>query len=117
MRALFQILIGIATPSTVASSTSRQRPEHRLRRKVEEVRVAPARADRLAQQFERDRRADEHHLPVDLEAAHHLPRAAMDACEDERREVPDGFLRAELAQAAAGEPAADGEGERAALRR
>ncbi len=36
----------------------------------------------------------------------------MKAGEDERREVPDRFLRAQLAQAAAGEPAADGERQR-----
>ena len=41
-----------------------------------------------------------------------LPDAAGQRREDERREVPDRFLRAQLAQAAAGEPAADGEGQR-----
>ena len=36
----------------------------------------------------------------------------MQPREDERREVPDRFLGTELAQAAAGEPAADGERQR-----
>ena len=42
----------------------------------------------------------------------HLPGAPGQAGEDERREVPDGFLRTELAEAAAGEAAADGERQR-----
>ena len=41
-----------------------------------------------------------------------LPDARGQAGEDERREVPDRFLRTELAQAAAGEAAADREGQR-----
>ncbi len=36
---------------------------------------------------------------------------------DKRREVPDGFLRAQLAQAAAGKAAADGKRQRAPFRR
>ena len=43
------------------------------------------------------------------------PDAAVQAGEDERREVPDVRLRAQFAQPAAGEAAADGEGERAEL--
>ncbi len=38
---------------------------------------------------------------------------AVEAGEEERREVPDRFRRADLAQAAAGEAAPDGEGQRA----
>ena len=58
---------------------------------------APARAETLPQQFEQHRREQQHDLPVDLHGAHHLPRPAMEPGEDERREVPDRFLRAELA--------------------
>ena len=63
--------------------------------------IGPALADGLTQQLERDRREQQHDLPVDLQRADHLPGAAMQRREDERREVPDGFLGAELAQAAA----------------
>src|SRR5713226_2367714 len=51
-------------------------------------------------------------LPVYIEAPHHFPCAAMQAGEDEWREVPDRFLRAQFAQAASSEPAADREGQR-----
>ena len=73
--------------------------------------LAPPLAERLAQQLEADGGEEQHHLPVDLQAAQHVPRAAVEPREDEGREVPDGFLRAECAQAAAGEPAADRKGQ------
>ena len=58
-----------------------------------------------------DRRGEQDDDPVDLEAPDQLPHVAVEAGEEERREMPDGLLRAELAQAAAGEAAADREGE------
>ncbi len=113
MRALFQILIGMATHSVV-SSTASAVISGSLARKHEDA-PGPAVADRLAQQLEEDRRRDEDHLPVDLEAAQQPPRVAMEVGEDERREVPDGVLGADLAQAAAGEAAADRERDGAVL--
>ena len=116
MRALFQILIGVATQSTVASSTSAK--IHRRRR-------APGRTGggaesraptRLAHELEADRREHQDDLPVHLQRRG--PCCQMrrgSAGEDERREVPDGFLRTQLAQAAAGEAAADRERQRAPL--
>ena len=77
---------------------------------------AEARAERLPEQLEADRREQQDDLPVDLEARG--PCCQTWRCrlgEDERREVPDRFLRAQLAQAAAGEAAADGERQRDAL--
>ena len=70
-------------------------------------------AERLAEQLERRRREQQHDLPVDLRSAGASARARRwQAGEHERREVPDRFLRAQLAQAAAGEPAADRERQR-----
>ena len=71
--------------------------------------LAPARAEALANQLEADRREQQHDLPVHLQRAQHFPDAARQAGQDERREVPDGLLRAQLPQPAAGEAAADGE--------
>ena len=67
MRALFQILIGVATASTVASRTTviiHGEPGGRIEQPVVH---APARAQPLAQQLERDRRQQQHDLPVHLE--------------------------------------------------
>ena len=44
--------------------------------------------------------------------AHQPPHVAVQVGEEERREVPDRFLRADLAQPAAGKAAPDGEGQR-----
>ena len=114
MRALFQILIGVATARTVASSTTVSVQASRAASgRIEEPLCSPHRsAEPLPQQFERDRRQQQDHLPVDLEAAHHLPGAAVKTAEDERREAPDRLLRTQLAQAAAGEPASDRERQR-----
>ena len=114
MRALFQILIGMATASTVASDD--QREHRRPVSGVDENRRSAKRLpDRLAQQFEHDRRQHQDDLPVELEAAEQLPGGAVELGDEERREVPDLFLGADLAQAAAGESAADSEGQRALL--
>ena len=76
MRALFQILIGVATPSTVASRTTASVHERAGRRQVEQpVVLAPARAERLAQQLERDRRQQQHDLPVDLRRSRSIRQA------------------------------------------
>ena len=48
---------------------------------------------------------EQHHLPVNLPFPQHLPDALGQARDDEGREMPDGFLRAELTEAAAGKPA------------
>ena len=62
--------------------------------------------------LESDRAGEQDDHPVDLEPPQEPPDVAVQAGEEDRREVPDGFLRADLAQAAAGESAADGERER-----
>ena len=62
-------------------------------------------------------RGDQDDLPVDLEPAQESPRIAVQAGEDERREVPDRLLRAHLTQAAAGKAAADRERQRRCLAR
>ena len=96
----------------------REQEARRRRRAVEEeqpVVIAPAQADDLPQELERHRREQQHDLPVHVERAEHRPDAPRHAREDERREVPDRFLRTELPQAAAGKAAADGEGQRAPL--
>ena len=82
MRALFQILIGVATHEhRREQDTSEHRPGRAdRRREIEQaVMLAPARAERLAQQLERDRREQQHDLPVDLQRAEHLPDAARQA--------------------------------------
>ena len=68
-------------------------------------------AEPLAQQLEADRRGEQEHDPVNLQPAHQPPDVAVQVGEEERREVPDGFLRADLAQPAAGKAAADREGQ------
>ncbi len=76
------------------------------------TRCAPeAGAERLTQQLQADRRQQQDDLPVVPEPPQHPPRCVRQVGEDERREVPDRFLRADLAQAAAREAAADGEGQ------
>ena len=83
---------------------------HRARgaRRHEEEAVV-ARAEQLADDLEADRREQQHDLPVHLQRPEHLPGAPVEAGEDERRELPEDILGAQLAEAAAGEPAADGE--------
>ena len=91
------------SPATRATGSAAQ---------VEEALGAEAVAERLPDDLEADRRGQQDHDPVDLEPPHQLPDVAVQVGEEERREVPDRFLRADLAQAAAGESAADGEGQR-----
>ena len=64
-------------------------------------------ADRLPDQLEQHRRRHEHDLPIEREPAEQAPGGAVQLREEERREAPDFFLRADLAQAAAGKSAAD----------
>ena len=71
--------------------------------------------DGQAQQFERDRRADENHLPVERKRAEQPPRRLVQLGHEERREPPDLVLRADLAEPAAREAAADREGQRGPL--
>jgi hypothetical protein len=100
--------------STVASTTSHQ--PGRSSRSQEEQALSPKRAERLPEQLEPDRaRAAGGAASSTSQRAHHAPEVARQAEEDERREAPDVFLRAGLAQAAAGEAAADGEGQGAEL--
>ena len=75
-------------------------------------------AERLPQQLERDGREQQDDRPVDLRVPQHAPYMAMKLGEHKRREVPDFFfVRAGLAKAAAGKPAADGEEQRDELAR
>ena len=97
IRALFQILIGVATQRTVASSTAsivqrdRQDPVAEVNRPVMR---SPADAEDLPQQLEPDRRQQQDDLPVHLQGSKHLPRAPVQAREDERarsaRSLPSG---------------------------
>ena len=72
----------------------------------------PARGKAQTKRFEADEREQQHDLPIDSKGAQHLPRAAVQAHEDERREVPDRLFRAQLAEAATGEAASDGKRQR-----
>src|ERR687890_1454363 len=81
------------------------------RRQIEQPVAAEAMTEKLAKKLECDGRKQEDDLPVHFEPPEQLPQPARQAGEHERGEVPDRFLRTELAQAAAGEAAADGEGE------
>ena len=92
MRALFQILMGVATASTVASTTSAV-IQCDVDPEVEQPILAEPQAERLAQQLERDRREQQHELPVRFELPHHVPEVLPQVHEDERRELPDRFLR------------------------
>ncbi len=116
MRALFQILIGIATHSTVARMTSTA-SQACVGGQVEQAAFAETVSERLAEDFESDRRGQQDHDPVNLQPPHEPPDVAVDFGEEERREVPDRFLRAEFPQAAAGKAAADRERERNPLAR
>ncbi len=111
IRALFQILIGTATHSTVARITSAA--TQGLGGAWWKSRKAPNRCPSPCRMISRPiggGQQDDH--PVDLEPPHQPPDVAVQVGEEQRREVPDRFFGAELAQAAAGEPAADREGER-----
>ena len=90
-----------------------ERHQPGVRRRVVEdaFRLVEPVAERLPDDLEPDRRGQQDHDPVDLEAPHQAPDVAVQVGEEQRREVPDRFLRADLAQAAAGEAAPDGEGQ------
>ena len=79
---------------------------------VKESRDAEARAQRLTQQFQCDRRQQQPQLPADPKLAHRRPEVLVEIDKDEGCELPDRFLRARLTQAAPGEAAADREGQR-----
>src|SRR5690349_22126921 len=81
-----------------------------LRTRIEETRDTEACAERLTQQLERDRRKQEPELPADAESSNHPPHVLVEIDEHERCELPDRFLRACLAKAAASEAASDCEG-------
>ena len=83
MRALFQILIGVATASTVARTTSTVMPSEGEPRIEEPVR-AEARAERLAQELERHGGEQQDQRPVGLEPPHHLPHVLRQIDEHER---------------------------------
>ena len=113
MRALFQILIGVATASTVASRTSDQSSTSGVGREVEQPVVAEPRAERLAEQLERDRREQQHDLPVDLQRrGASARRAVAGSVKTNGEKCQIASFGHSFAQAAAGEPAADGEGQR-----
>ena len=115
MRALFQILIGMATQSTVASTISAKNHGHAevhpWRRQIEDASLTELAAEYLPDDLESDRRGQQNHDPVNLKPPHQPPHVSMEVGEEQRREVPDRFLRADLTQAAAGESAADGKGQ------
>ena len=99
------------------ATSTRAKSHGEVRVEVEQAVLVEPSADGLADQLEGDGRQHQHDLPVHLEPADHVPDAAGQGREDKRREVPDGFLRAQLAQASAGKAAADRKGQRAPLRR
>ena len=67
IRALFQILIGVATHSTVVEQTSSTPPRATCSRGAgRTVGAAEAPAERLPQQLQRDRREKEDDRPVDV---------------------------------------------------
>ncbi len=94
-----------------------QQHRHRLRTRgvQREQAVAPAQSQALAQELQRDRREQQHDLPVHGHGPHHVPGAAVKPGEHERREMPDRFLGTQLAESAAGESAADRERQRRPL--
>ena len=90
-----------------------ERPERlRIQEKQTLLVCAPPQADRLTNQLEADGRHQERELPIDLTRPQHLPDSRGKPGHDKRREMPDGFLRTEFAQAAAGEPAPHGKRQR-----
>ena len=97
MRALFQILIGVATQSTVVEHDQQRLPHHRrhgarcAERTARALGVEPP-PEGLAQQLERHRRQQQNHRPVHPRVLQHPPDMAVQLGEDERREVPDLFL-------------------------
>jgi hypothetical protein len=72
------------------------------------VRMSEEDAERLTQQLECHRRQQQDDLPIRLDLSQHVPDVLVQVDEDKRRELPDHFLRARLAQTAAGEAAAHG---------
>ena len=74
--------------------------------------VAPPEPERLTDQLEPHGGHQQDQLPVDLPAPQHVPGPDGEARHDEGRKVPDGFFRAQLAEAAASKAAADGKGQR-----
>ena len=117
IRALFQILMGMAIASTVAMMSGEVVQAGvglaGRRAAVDAEAVADGQPDGL----HGDRREDQHDLPVHLERADVRQTRLCSAREHEGREVPDVGLRAQLAQPAARKAAPDGEGERAEFAR
>jgi hypothetical protein len=74
--------------------------------------VVEAGAEELPQNLESDWGRQQDDDPLNLEPAHEPPHLPVKVGEEERREVPDRFLRADFTQAAAGESAPDREGQR-----
>ena len=72
--------------------------------------LAEAGPQHLPQDLQADRGGQQHDDPVDLKTPHQAPDVAVQVGEEERGEVPDGFLGAQFPEAAAREPAAHGEG-------
>src|SRR6187200_2700243 len=85
----------------------RKEPRILLWREKENARLAEMPAQRLADDLEADRRGKQNHDPVDLKPADQSPHVPVEIGEEQRREVPDRFLRANLAKAATRKPAAD----------
>src|SRR6187402_2299112 len=67
-------------------------------------------ADGLTQQLETDGCRHEKELPVERQVADEAPGGAKQTRDEERREAPDLLVRTDLAEAAAGKPAANHEG-------
>ncbi len=80
----------------------------RRRFEVEEALDAEAMSKGLTEQRQRNWRQQQDDLPIDFRVPQQPPEPSRQRREHERREVPDGFLRTQFAEAAAGEAAADG---------
>src|SRR5262249_7716487 len=82
------------------------------RREVEDTALAEISAKSLTGDLQPDRGGKQNHNPVNLKPSHQAPDMLMEIGEKERREVPDSFLWANLAEPAASESAADRKGQR-----
>src|SRR4051812_26892180 len=80
-------------------------------RQIKDPLLAKVFAESLADDFEAGRRGEQNDDPIDLKPPDQPPDMTMQVREEQRGEMPDRFLRTELAKAAAGESATDREGQ------
>src|SRR3954463_11525725 len=84
-----------------------------LRRgEIKDPLLAKVIAECLADDLEAGRRGEQDDAPIDLNPPDQPPDVTMQVGEEQRGEMPDRFLRTQLAKAAAGESATDREGQR-----